>query len=35
VALGTSVDHLVVSFDPFRQPHQASQRDYGGVRRFL
>jgi hypothetical protein len=31
----TSLDQLVVVLNPFRQPQQASQGDYGGVRRFL
>jgi hypothetical protein len=31
----TSLDHWVLSFDPFRQPKKAGQRDYGAVCRFL
>jgi hypothetical protein len=35
VTRATSLDYWVFSFDPFRQPKKAGQRDYGGVRRFL
>ena len=31
----TSWDHWVLSFDPFRQPKEAGQRDYGAGSRFL
>jgi len=34
-ARATSLDRRVLSLDPFRQPKEAGQRDYGGVRRFL
>jgi hypothetical protein len=35
VTWATSLDHRVLSLDPFRQPKEAGQPDYGGVRRFL
>ena len=31
----TSVDKLVVGLNPFCQLQKDSERDYGGVRRFL
>jgi hypothetical protein len=35
VTWATSLDYRVFSLDPFRQPNEAGQRDYGGARRFL
>jgi hypothetical protein len=29
------LDQLVIVLNPFRQPQQAGQGNYGGVRRFL
>jgi hypothetical protein len=35
VTWATSLDDRVLSFDPFNQPKEAGQRDYGGAGRFL
>jgi len=35
VTRATSLVHRVLNLDPLRQPKEAGQRDYGGVRRFL